>query len=121
LITAVKVRISGAECQSLVRARIGMGLRTQGTRFRATAVAPAGRGDKEVLTLSWAHRTIYLTFDTDWRITYSDGQTIVGMQAILDYESSDGWELVAAVVEDRDEYGERDSAGAYRLFFKRPA
>ena len=50
--------------------------------------------------MSWAHRTIYLTFDTDWRITYSDGQTIVGMQAILDYESSDGWELVAAVVED---------------------
>ena len=51
--------------------------------------------------MSWAHRTIYLTFDADWHITYSDGQTIVGMQAILDYEGTDGWELVAAVVEDR--------------------
>ncbi len=70
--------------------------------------------------MSWVHRTVYLTYDGDWRITYSDGETVAGMQAILDYESSDGWELVAAVIEDWDEYGERDSGQAYRLFFKRP-
>ncbi len=70
--------------------------------------------------MKWAHRTIYLTFDSDWSITYSDGQVVVGMQPILDYESSDGWELVAAVIEGWDEYNEQDSGEAYRLFFKRP-
>jgi hypothetical protein len=79
-----------------------------------------GRGDEEVFAMSWAHRTIYVMYGADWQITYSDGQTVFGMQAILDYESSDGWELVSAVVEDWDQNNESESGRAYRLFFKRP-
>lgn len=49
----------------------------------------------------------------DWAITYTNGDQIVGLENILNYEGSKGWDLVNAVHEPMY------PNNGYRLFFKR--
>jgi len=51
----------------------------------------------------------------DWAITYTNSNQIIGLGNILNYEGSNGWELVNAVVEDFNSSGDGKT---YRLFFK---
>ena len=59
-----------------------------GAEAEATA-APAGPA-------SWDYRTVFVVWDeaaTDWRADWNDGSSTVGLEAVLDNEGSEGWEL----------------------------
>jgi hypothetical protein len=43
----------------------------------------------------WEHRTVTVSFEGgDWRVSFGDGDALTGLQAVLDYYGSRGWELV---------------------------
>jgi plastocyanin len=91
------------------------------------AVHPAlgAEGDE---SSTWDYRTIYVVWDEqtfDWRADWTDGTSTAGLEAVLDNEGDDGWELVELAHERFDPVvnGETTSQEArrLRLVLKRPA
>lgn len=75
------------------------------------AVAPAASGAEAEATVtpavpvSWDYRTVFVVWDeatTDWRADWNDGSSTVGLEAVLDNEGSEGWELDSIAHEKYD-------------------
>ncbi len=66
----------------------------------------------------WEHTQVLIQWQgtRDRWVARIDGREIYDIQAVLDYYSQAGWELVTVVPEDR---GDPGKLGSYRAFFKR--
>jgi hypothetical protein len=73
----------------------------------------------------WEHRTVYVSRnERGWAVQFSDGQTLEGIDTILDTYGAKGWELVSLVAHSWS--APTGQAGpyevtAYRAVFKRKA
>lgn len=70
----------------------------------------------------WDYRTIYVVWDgstQDWRADWTEGPSTVGLEAVLDGEGAEGWELVGMVHERFDVAAGQQTTQQLRLVFKR--
>jgi plastocyanin len=97
------------------------------------AIAPVASGaDAEasaapVDPVLWDYRTVFVVWDdaaTDWRADWNDGSSTVGLEAVLDNEANEGWELDQVAHERYDVVVGPDTtsqeARRLRLIFRRP-
>jgi len=75
----------------------------------------------------WDYRTVFVVWDeaaSDWRADWNDGSSTVGLEAVLDNEGSEGWELDQVAHERFDAVVGPDTtsqeARRLRLIFRRP-
>jgi plastocyanin len=94
---------------------------------------PAGAGaatdatDAPASPATWDYRTVFVVWDeaaSDWRADWNDGTTTVGLEAVLDNEGSQGWELDSIAHERYDlivgPSTTSQEARRLRLIFRRP-
>lgn len=89
---------------------------------------------RQILSTQWSYTTTRVNFgDTgkgtrnspgnDWNVSFRDGSSLVGWDAILDWFSEGGWEIFSVVgIEEAQSYG-TGTAGvtkSFRIFAKKP-
>jgi plastocyanin len=91
------------------------------------AGADAGATDAPAGPAAWDYRTVFVVWDeaaSDWRADWNDGSSTAGLEAVLDNEGSEGWELDSIAHEQYDLIVGPDStsqeARRLRLIFRRP-
>ena len=78
---------------------------------------------------AWEHRTVVVgrgrnadSAPGDWQVDFGDGEVLVGLQTVLDYYGSRGWELVTLLPQTwaatSGQFGPWDIT-QYRAVFKR--
>ena len=84
-------------------------------------------GDPRTSTApTWEYRTLFVTWDRDlldWVADFSDGTRIQGLDAILNNEGRNGWELVMAMPEQWSEIVDAailQEVRRMRIFLKKP-
>jgi hypothetical protein len=84
-------------------------------------------GDPVIPTApTWEYRTLFLTWDSDalnWVADFSDGTRIEGLDAVLNGEGANGWELVAVMPEQWTELVDDaiiQEVRRLRIFLKKP-
>jgi plastocyanin len=93
----------------------------------AASAAEAGATDAPTAPAPWDYRTVFVVWDdaaTDWRADWNDGSSTAGLEAVLDNEGSEGWELDSIAHERYDLIvgpdGTSQEARRLRLIFRRP-
>jgi plastocyanin len=91
------------------------------------SAADAGATPAPAEPASWDYRTVFVVWDdaaSDWRADWNDGSATSGLEAVLDNEGSQGWELDSIAHERYDLIVGPDTtsqeARRLRLIFRRP-